>query len=89
MAIGIHGILFSETVRTSADIDYMIFPRLVALAERAWHKAPFEDEGLTKAQRETRFEEEWESFARTLGTKEFERLENLNVEYRIPPPGGR
>jgi len=86
---GIQGALWSETVRTSANLDYMIFPRMIALAERAWHKADFENPDLTNAQREEQFEIEWESFANTLGTKEFKRLDDMNVEYRIPPPGAR
>lgn len=83
------GELWSETVRTSANMDYMIFPRLLALAERAWHKADFENTSLTEAQHQELFDADWESFARTLGEKEFRRLENIDVEYRIPPPGGR
>ena len=34
--------LWSEVVRTSEALDSMIFPRLVAMAERAWHRADWE-----------------------------------------------
>ncbi|GAA3454779.1 beta-N-acetylhexosaminidase [Dactylosporangium matsuzakiense] len=33
---GVEGPLWTETLRTSADIEYMAFPRLPALAELAW-----------------------------------------------------
>jgi hexosaminidase len=34
--LGVEGPLWSETIRTSADIEYMAFPRLPALMELAW-----------------------------------------------------
>jgi len=36
--VGMQGQLFSETILSSDDFHYMIFPRLLALAERSWHK---------------------------------------------------
>ena len=36
--VGIQGHLWSETVRNPSQLHYMIFPRMLALAERAWHK---------------------------------------------------
>ncbi|KAH3869272.1 hypothetical protein DPMN_032435 [Dreissena polymorpha] len=80
--IGIQGALWSETIRTSENMDYMLFPRLLALAERAWHKASFEQTGASS-------QSDWLSFAKALGTKEFLRLEGNGVQYRIPPPGAR
>ncbi|MEV0271688.1 beta-N-acetylhexosaminidase [Hamadaea sp. NPDC050747] len=34
--LGVEGPLWTETIRTAADIDYMVFPRLPALAELGW-----------------------------------------------------
>jgi len=34
--IGVEGDMWGETVATMSDIDYMVFPRLIALAEVAW-----------------------------------------------------
>lgn len=84
---GIQGHLWSETIRRSEDMDYMIFPRLLALAERAWHKADFEV--ANEDEREEKFEEEWKSFANTLGHKELSRLDTIGVKYRVPPAAGR
>ena len=36
--------LWTETVRTKTHLHEMVFPRLLALAERAWHKAQWEYE---------------------------------------------
>ncbi|KAL3885100.1 hypothetical protein ACJMK2_025198 [Sinanodonta woodiana] len=77
-----------KTIRSPEHMDYMIFPRLLALAERAWHKAPWEDlddVGMRNMQRDSG----WERFANTLGYKELKRLDNENIKYRVTPPGGR
>lgn len=36
--LGMQGQLFSEEIRKTEHLEYMVFPRLLALAERAWHK---------------------------------------------------
>jgi hexosaminidase len=82
------GNLWSETVRNSAEAQYMIFPRLLALAERAWHKAPWESV-KDKAAREEQKLSDWMTFANTLGHKELARLDKYGIAYRVPPPGAR
>ena len=73
----------------------MIYPRLLALAERAWHKADFETNGLKVEERKRLERIEWEKFANTLGHKELKRLDEAfgdikdGVFYRVPPPGAR
>ena len=67
----------------------MIFPRLLALAERAWHRADFEEAGITNEERKRRENVEWQMFANTVGHKELGRLDELGILYRVPPPGAR
>ena len=82
-------------MRTYKEFEHMVYPRLLALAERAWHKAPFETSGLTIQQRKRLEDREWEMYANTLGHKELKRLDEAfgdikdGVFYRVPPPGGR
>merc|ERR550519_747217 len=64
----------------------MVFPRLLALAERAWHKGSWEDDGDISFNKDL-FEADWNAFALTLGNKELRRLDNLNISYRLPLPG--
>jgi hexosaminidase len=54
----------------------MAFPKMLALAERAWARPDRSDD--------------WNRFANTLGQRELARLDRLagGVAYRIPPPGG-
>ncbi|XP_069102366.1 uncharacterized protein [Argopecten irradians] len=86
--IGLQGHLWSETILTSQLFDYMIFPRLLAIAERGWHRASWEDIEQ-EAERKSAILADWKVFAKILGTKELRRLDDLNIQYRVPPPGAR
>ena len=82
------GQVWSETVRTSEDFDYMTYPRLLALAERSWHKASWESiDDVTE--RERQMTADWWDFAATLGVKELSRLDEIGVKYGMRPPGAR
>ena len=86
---GIAGQLWSETVRTPDQFDYMVYPRLLAVAERAWHKASWESMISDPVQRKQQRDAEWALFANTLGYKELARLDRLDVTYRVSPPGAK
>ncbi|TLM79689.1 family 20 glycosylhydrolase [Microbulbifer harenosus] len=92
---GIQGQLWSEVVRTDEAVEYQVFPRLLALAERAWHQASWElplKEGQ-KFSAETTFvnkqalARDWASFSAALGNKELLKLDRAGIGYRIPAPG--
>ena len=92
---GMQGHLWGETVRTPAQVDYMAFPRMLALAERAWHRADWELDyargttfsGSTNLVDDELLANDWASFAAALGNKEFNKLDAAGVGYRIPVPG--
>ena len=78
--------MWGETIRSADHLQYMAFPRVIALAERAWHKASWEyiqDPDDRQSARDV----DWKSFAKTLGEKELLRLDKMGVHYRVPPPG--
>ena len=82
------GHLWTETVRNPDQMFAMIFPRLLALAERAWHKASWED--ITdRKKRDEMMKADWVKFAGALGNRELVRLDKMGVQYRVPPPGAR
>ncbi|KAL4225883.1 hypothetical protein ACF0H5_013871 [Mactra antiquata] len=84
--VGIQAQLWTELVRTSDQMDSMIFPRLLCVAERAWHKADWElvtDKAKLKEEQHL----DWSKFATLLGTKELARLDEKLVCYHLPPPG--
>ncbi|XP_069101871.1 beta-hexosaminidase-like isoform X2 [Argopecten irradians] len=84
--IGLEGNLWTETIRTQEHLESMTFPRLLATAERAWHKAPWEDL-LNDQERRLSLEADWVKFSNTLGYRELRRLDDMGVKYRVPPPG--
>jgi hexosaminidase len=81
---GMQGQLWGETVRTAAQFEQMIYPRLMALAERAWFKADWEAEQPDELARST----DWGNFSRTLTAKELPKLANTGADFYLPPPGG-
>lgn len=98
---GIQGQLWSETVRSDHQAEYMIFPRLMALAERAWSTpswhVPYNYQGakydqtssvFTQALKQQR-DSQWQVFANTIGQKELAKLDKLGVFYRIPTVGAK
>ena len=97
--LGIQGQLWSENVRTDDMVEHKVFPRLLALAERAWHLAdwavPYNYQGAKYSQQSITFTNEskamrdsqWALFANTLGQKEFTKLELAEIDYRLPNVG--
>jgi hexosaminidase len=96
---GIQAQLWSETTRTDNQVDYLYFPRLIALAERAWHQADWElpypdttttyhpSSGFFTPSHHKRRELDWRRFVSALGFKELAKLDKSHVRYRIPTVG--
>lgn len=80
---GMQGQVWSETIRTGAQMEQMIYPRLVTLAERAWHKAAWEGDKPNTAARSA----DWAAFALQLSAKELPKLAALGGDFYLPPPG--
>jgi hexosaminidase len=91
--LGLEGLLWSENVKTPALLEYMSFPKVLGVAERAWNRDIPSSQGLAAA---------WERFVNTLGQAELPRLDYFRpvdirrelppgnrpgVNYRIPLPG--
>lgn len=95
---GLQGQLWSETIRSDAQVDYMLYPRLLALAERAWRAADWEEPytpgagysratGAFDAAQRARRDADWNAFANLLGGRELARLDAVGVAYRVPTVG--
>lgn len=86
---GLEATLFTETVRTPERIDYLVMPRLLAMAERSWAPDPAwaTEPDATKAAALHR--SAWSGFVNTLSQRVLPRLdlERAGVDYRIAPPG--
>ena len=91
--LGMQGLLWSENVKTPQVLEYLAFPRVLAVAERAWNPELPPERDMPAL---------WRRFANTLGQSMLPRLdayqpvdvrdelpERTGINYRIPLPGAR
>lgn len=93
---GMQAQLWSEIVRSNDIADYMLFPRVQALAERAWHKASWEPDYV--AGKSYAFGDggidmpallaDWNGFQAKL-VPQLAALDRAAIRYRLPVPGAR
>lgn len=95
--VGMQAQLWSETVRRDAQVDYMLFPRLLGLAERAWAPKPAWEPayaaGASYRQGDgkvdlTAIQADWREFAGRAGAA-LTQLDRSGLDYRLAPPGAR
>jgi len=86
---GLQANLFVETVMDPARIDYLVMPRLAAVAERAWAFDPAWAREADPARAELLHRSAWSGFVNALGQRVLPRLDldGSKVDYRIAPPG--
>jgi hexosaminidase len=87
--LGIQGQLWSENAKSPEVLEYLVFPKLLGLAERAWAESPAWAEERDTARRNSLRAQAWNRFVNTVGRRELPRLDHMNggVQYRIPLPG--
>jgi len=97
--LGIQAQLWSENTRNDEMAEHKVFPRLLALAERAWYlpnwAVPYDYKGVKYSQEtefftdelKTKRDQSWHLFANVLGKKEFAKLEMSDIDYRLPTVG--
>jgi len=90
---GIQGQAWGEVMRNDQLLEYMVYPRLLALAERAWHKADWElpyaagvsfELGSTHHVAMDALNRDWAGFATVLKLRELPKLERAGIGYRQP-----
>lgn len=77
--------LWGETVRAVEHLHTMVVLRLLALAERAWYRAPWEG----RPEIDHSNQQDWANFVNHLGYRELQKLEEEGFEYYLPLPGAR
>jgi hexosaminidase len=91
---GMQGQAWAEIIRTDQQFEYMVYPRLLALAERAWHRAGWElpyREGERYKLGETdhvdklALARDWQGFASVVEQRELVKLKRAGVGYRPQP----
>jgi hexosaminidase len=90
---GIQAQAWGEVMRNDRFLEYMVYPRLLALAERAWHKADWElpyTAGVRYKLGDTHhvdmnaLNRDWAGFATVLKARELAKLQRAGIGYRAP-----
>jgi hexosaminidase len=87
--IGLQGCLWGENIKNPERMEYMAFPSILGLAERAWSANPQWATEPDTAKSHILYQQAWSNFVNVLGKRELPRLTYLNggYNYRIPKPG--
>lgn len=96
--LGIQAQLWGETVRSKTQANYMLFPRLLVMAERAWHTPKWTEsykKGVSYSANTAHFDAaqiqamnvDWLNFSRVLSHKAMPQLVKDGIQPRVPLPG--
>lgn len=90
--VGLEAALWTETVRDPSLMDYLLMPRLLAVAERAWAPDPAWATETDAVKADALHRSAWSNFVNVLGQRvmpalDLERGPIGPVAYRIAPPG--
>ncbi len=85
--LGIKGALWAEKVSTDQRLEEMIFPRLIAIADRAWAQEQAWEKG--NSYDDATYRKSYTAFIKKLGEDELKKLDIIDggYTYRIPKLG--
>ena len=83
---GIQAAMWQENITSPTLFEYMLLPRLLAMAERAWTKEPAWAIEHDDMKAKELFKKDWSAFVNIVSKKELPRLDFYNggYQYRIP-----
>ncbi len=86
---GLQSAVWGENIKSTARLEYMLLPRLLAFAERAWSKDPDWATEQNPAKSDSLYQKAWVNFVNIMGKRELPRLSYYNggYNYRVPKPG--
>ncbi|HEY5750272.1 MAG TPA: family 20 glycosylhydrolase [Chryseolinea sp.] len=86
---GLQGALWAENLARQELVEYMLLPRLLALAERAWAAEADWEREPDPAKSLALYNTQWSVFMNVLGKKELPKLDVYQggYAYHIPYPG--
>ncbi|MFD1629170.1 family 20 glycosylhydrolase [Pseudopedobacter beijingensis] len=87
--IGLQSALWSENVASSQRLEYMLLPKLLSFAERAWSTDPKWVMEQDSVKSDQLYNKDWAAFVSTLWNRELPRLNYYKggYNYRVPAPG--
>ena len=87
--VGLQAPLWSEIITTEGQLEYLMLPKLLGLAERSWAPTP-DWANITDAKKAaSSYQYAWSEFVNVIAKKELPRLDYYagGFRYRIPTPG--
>ena len=89
--VGIQGELWSENIRTADDLEYLAFPKMLGLAERAWSADPEWATTKDTSLSASLYNQAWSSFVNVVGKRELTKLNYYQggANFRIPTVGAK
>ena len=84
---GLQCAVWGENIKSTGRLEYMLLPRLLGFAERAWAKDPDWATETNTAKSDSLYQVAWVNFLNVLGKRELPRLSYYGYQYRIPKPG--
>lgn len=87
--VGIQAPLWAEYILGSERMEYMLLPKLLGMAERAWAPEPVWEIMPVGAEFDQAYYPGWSAFVHQVGWREFPKLDQVygGFNYRIPSPG--
>jgi len=87
--LGLQCAVWGENIKSTARLEYMLLPRLLGFAERAWSQDPAWATEPNAAKSDSLYQVAWVNFLNVLGKRELPRLSYINggYNYRVPKPG--
>ncbi len=87
--VGLQAALWSERVIDTLHFEYLLFPRLLSFAERAWSKDPEWASGSDNPLESDSYKNAFSEFINVVSKRELPRLDHYGkpLNYRIPEVG--
>ncbi|MDB4921620.1 family 20 glycosylhydrolase [Mucilaginibacter sp.] len=87
--LGLQSAVWGENIKSTERLEYMLLPRVLGFAERAWSQDPAWATEKDVAKSDSLYQKDWVNFLNVLGKRELPRLSYYNggYNYRLPKPG--
>jgi len=87
--VGLQCAVWGENIKSTERLEYMLLPRMLGFAERAWAQDPDWATEPNTAKSDSLYQIAWVKFLNMVGKRELPRLSYLDggYNYRLPKPG--
>ena len=84
--LGVQGQLFAETIRSFDGVEYLLFPKILGLAERGWNAHPVW-ENLSGVREQQAFNQALALYYEKISKSEMPYWAKNGINFRLPQPG--